>query len=45
MIYIGEEERWIPNYGVFKPGDETEFDETLFLTGLFKQKTDIGGVE
>jgi hypothetical protein len=35
MKYIGEEPREIPQYGVFKPGDEVEYNETLFNTGLF----------
>jgi hypothetical protein len=35
MKYIGEEERIFPNYGVYKPGDEVESDETLLSTGLF----------
>lgn len=38
LIYIGETEKEIPNYGLFKPGDEVEFNQTLFETGLFKQK-------
>lgn len=33
--YTGEEERIFPNYGVFKPGDEVESNETLLSTGLF----------
>lgn len=35
MKYIGEEERIFPRYGVFKPGDEVESDETLLSTGFF----------
>lgn len=35
MKYIGEEERIFPQYGVFKPGDEVEYNETLLSTGLF----------
>jgi hypothetical protein len=35
MKYIGEEEREIPQFGVFKPGDEVDFDESLHNTGLF----------
>jgi hypothetical protein len=35
MKYVGEEERFFPNYGVFKPGDEVEFNETLLSTGFF----------
>jgi hypothetical protein len=39
MKYIGEEERIFPNYGVYKPGDEVESDETLLSTGLFVKST------
>jgi hypothetical protein len=35
MRYIGEEEREIPQHGLFKPGDEVEYNETLHDTGLF----------
>jgi hypothetical protein len=35
MKYIGEEPRSVPQIGVFKPGDEVEFNETLHNTGLF----------
>jgi hypothetical protein len=35
MKYIGEEEREVPQYGVFKPGDVVDFDENLHKTGLF----------
>jgi hypothetical protein len=35
MTYIGEEEREIPQHGVFKPGDIVEYNETLYETGLF----------
>lgn len=38
MIYIGEEERIVPRHGVFKPGDEVDFDEELHSTGLFDEK-------
>lgn len=38
MIYIGEEERIFPQYGVFKPGEEADYDETLHSTGLFDDK-------
>lgn len=44
LVYIGEDEKEIPQYGVYKPGDEVEFDETLLSTGLFSEKTD-GGAE
>lgn len=44
MIFIGECEKIIVGFGIFKPGDETEFDEALFATGLFKKK-DKGGTE
>jgi hypothetical protein len=35
MKYIGEGPREIPQFGVFKPGDEVEYDKTLHDTGLF----------
>ncbi|WP_181444675.1 hypothetical protein [Bacillus sp. 03113] len=38
MIYIGDEEREIPQHGVFKTGDEVEFNKTLYSTGLFREK-------
>ncbi|WP_156107902.1 hypothetical protein [Bacillus sp. UNC322MFChir4.1] len=38
MKYIGEEERVIPQHGVYKPGDEVDFNETLYATGLFVEK-------
>jgi hypothetical protein len=40
LIYIGEEEKEIVNFGVYKPGDEVDFDEILLSTGLFSQKMD-----
>ena len=43
MIYIGEIEKEIVGFGVFKPGDKIEFDETLFATGLFSMKEDNKG--
>ncbi len=36
--YIGEGERIFPNFGVFKPGDEVELNETLLSTGFFIEK-------
>jgi hypothetical protein len=36
MKYSGEEEREIPRYGVFKPGDVVEYNESLHGTGLFR---------
>lgn len=45
MKYIGEDEREFPNYGVFKPGDEVEFNETLFSTGLFLKTDEKVGAE
>ncbi len=36
MKYIGEEEREVPQYGVYKPGDVVEYDESLHNTGLFR---------
>lgn len=38
MKYIGDEERIFPQLGVFKPGDEVDFNEELLLTGLFIEK-------
>jgi hypothetical protein len=35
MKYISEEEREIPQYGVFKPGEVVDFNESLHDTGLF----------
>jgi hypothetical protein len=35
MKYVGEEPREIPQYGVYEPGVEVEYDKTLFNTGLF----------
>lgn len=35
MTYTGDEEREVPGIGVFKPGDEVDFSETLQATGLF----------
>jgi hypothetical protein len=40
LVYIGEVEKEIPQFGVYKPGDEVEFNETLLSTGLFSQKDD-----
>lgn len=49
MKYIGDEEREIPQYGVYKPGDEVEFNKTLLSTGLFREmknsKTEKAGEE
>jgi hypothetical protein len=39
MIYTGDEPREIPGFGVYKPGDEVEYDEILHGTGLFKIKS------
>lgn len=38
MIYVGDEEREVPGIGVYKPGDEVAFNETLMGTGLFRVK-------
>lgn len=35
MTYTGDEEREVPGFGVYKPGDEVDFNETLIATGLF----------
>ncbi|MDQ0414234.1 hypothetical protein [Mesobacillus stamsii] len=45
LVYIGKDERIIPNYGVFKPGDEVEFNVILLSTGLFREKNKKGGEE
>jgi hypothetical protein len=45
LVYIGEEEREIVNFGVYKPGDEVDFNETLLSTGLFVEKNEKVGVE
>lgn len=37
MRYIGDTEREFVGFGVFKPGDKTEYNETLFLTGYFEK--------
>lgn len=36
MKYIGEEEREVPQYGVYKPGDVVDYEESLHDTGLFR---------
>jgi hypothetical protein len=41
MIYIGEVEKEIIGFGVFKPGQEVDFNETLFATGLFSMKENV----
>lgn len=41
LIYTGEEERIFPQYGVFKPGDEVDFNESLLSTGLFCEKSKL----
>jgi hypothetical protein len=45
MIFIGECEKEIVGFGVYKPGDETDYDEILFATGLFKMKETKGGIK
>lgn len=37
MKYIGEVVKEIPGFGVYKPGDEIEFNDILFSTGLFEK--------
>ena len=44
MKFIGDCEREFPGFGVFKPGDVIEFDETLFATGFFED-VKTGGAE
>lgn len=36
MKYKGTEEREIPGYGLYKPGEVVEYDDTLLSTGLFE---------
>lgn len=38
LIYIYEEEKIIPCFGVFKSGDEADFSEELLSTGFFNLK-------
>lgn len=38
MKCIADEEREVPQHGVFKPGDEVPFNKELFSTGLFREK-------
>jgi hypothetical protein len=38
LVYNGNEERIIPQLGVFKPGDEVDFSKSLLSTGLFNEK-------
>lgn len=35
--YIGNETREFPQFGVFKPDDETEYNEALLKTGMFEE--------
>lgn len=37
MKYIGNEVREFPRFGVFKPGDEVDYNENLLKTGLFEE--------
>lgn len=43
LIYIGKEERIFPRLGVFKPGDEVDYNEALLSTGLFREKKEKEG--
>ncbi len=45
LIFTGEYEKIIPNFGVYKPGDEVDFDKSLLETGLFREKTEKDGDE
>lgn len=36
MEYIGEDERVITQYGLFKPGDVVDYDKSLHSTGFFR---------
>jgi hypothetical protein len=45
LVFIGENEKEIPNYGVFNPGDEVEDNETLLSTGLFNEKKETINTE
>lgn len=42
MKFIGDEEKWIPGYGIFKPGDSVEYNENLFSTGYFEKIESAG---
>lgn len=45
MKYTGKEEREIAKFGVYKPGDVVNFNESLLQTGLFtveKKKNEEG---
>jgi hypothetical protein len=42
MKYIGEVEKIITGFGVFKPGDTIEFNDILFATGLFEKEVQEG---
>lgn len=36
MECIASEARELPGFGIFEPGQVTEFNEVLFATGIFK---------
>jgi hypothetical protein len=38
LKYIGDIEKEIVGFGIFKPGDEVDYNETLYATGLFSKK-------
>lgn len=42
MKFNGDEEKWIPGFGVFIPGQQVEFDSNLFLTGYFEKIESVG---
>jgi hypothetical protein len=42
MKYIGEVEKEIVGFGVYKPGEVVEFNSTLFETGLFEREVQEG---
>lgn len=41
MKYIGEEERIVPQHGLFKPGDVVDYNQSLHSTGLFRLEDKI----
>jgi hypothetical protein len=38
LIYTGTVEKIFPRIGVFKPGDEVDYNKSLLSTGLFREK-------
>ena len=40
LVFIGPEPREFPGFGIFGPGDEVDYNETLAKSNLFKPKTE-----